>query len=203
MKKQAVTKIVLSVFLVAMAGMVVLAIISKETFIALMNQPALIKHARFLHIAAVTLFFSNAVVGMIWERRSLASGSKDIILHTYNTVTLLDSLLSSPLIVLSLLGGLSLSFQLGDLMQIGWLSVGFLLFMLSGAVWVISDIPTQYKVKQFLSRISETDQTLPPELIRVMKLRWWIGIAGVLPLAVAFVLMVYKPDITAVAEWFR
>lgn len=203
MKKQAVTKIVLSVFLVAMAGMVVLAIISKETFIALMNQPALIKHARFLHIAAVTLFFSNAVVGMIWERRSLASGSKDIILHTYNTVTLLDSLLSSPLIVLSLLGGLSLSFQLGDLMQIGWLSVGFLLFMLSGAVWVISDIPTQYKVKQFLSRISETDQTLPPELIRVMKLRWWIGIAGVLPLAVAFVLMVYKPDVTAVAEWFR
>jgi len=203
MKKQAVTKIVLSVFLVAMAGMVALAIISKETFIALMNQPALIKHARFLHIAAVTLFFSNAVVGMIWERRSLASGSKDIILHTYNTVTLLDSLLSSPLIVLSLLGGLSLSFQLGDLMQIGWLSVGFLLFMLSGAVWVISDIPTQYKVKQFLSRISETDQTLPPELIRVMKLRWWIGIAGVLPLAVAFVLMVYKPDITAVAEWFR
>lgn len=203
MKKHPAAKIILFFFLAVMVGMIGLAIISKETFIALMNQPVFLKHARFIHIAAVTLFFSNAVVGMIWERRSLASGSKEIILHTYNTVTLLDSLLSSPLIVLSLVGGLSLSFRLGDLMQIGWLSVSFLLFILSGVVWVISDIPTQYKVKQLLSRISETDQALPPELIRVMKLRWWIGIAGVLPLAAAFVLMVYKPDIAAVAEWFR
>ncbi len=203
MKKTPATKIILFFFLAVMAGIIVLAIISKETFLALMNQPALIQHARFLHIAAVTLFFSNAVIGMIWERRSLASGSKEIILHTYNTVTLLDSALSSPLIVLSLLGGLSLSFQQGDLFKIGWLSVSFLLFILSGVVWVVSDIPTQYKMKRLLSGIGETDQSLPRELIRVMNLRWWIGIFGTLPLAAAFVLMVYKPDILAVAEWFK
>ncbi len=160
------------------------------------------QHARFLHIAAVTLFFSNAVIGMIWERRSLASGNKEIILYTYNTVAFLDSLLSSPLIILSVLGGLSLSFQQGDLMQIGWLSVSFLLFIFSGIVWVITDIPTQYKFKRLISSMSEEDQSLPAELIRVMKLRWWIGIAGVLPLITVFALMVYKPDMAAVAEWF-
>jgi hypothetical protein len=36
-----------------------------------------------------------------------------------------------------------------------------------------------------------------------LKLRWWISMAGVLPLVVVFALMVYKPDITAVADWFR
>lgn len=203
MKKDLITKIILSFFLLIMAGMIGAAVFFQDAFIALMKQPALLDHARFIHIAAVTLFFSNAVVGMIWEHRSLASGNKVIILHTYNTVTLLDSLVSTPLIVLSLLGGLSLSFQQGDLLRIGWLSVSFLLFIFSGIVWVISDIPTQYKVKRFLSNISEKDQSLPPELIRIMKLRWWIGIVGVLPLAVAFLLMVYKPDITAVADWFR
>jgi uncharacterized membrane protein len=203
MKKHPAAKIILFFFLAVMAGMIVLAIVSKESFMALMNQPVLIKHARFVHIAAVTLFFSNAVVGMLWERRALASGNKDIILHTYNTVTLLDSTLSSPLIVLSLLGGLSLSFQQGDLFQIGWLSVSFLFFILSGIIWVISDIPTQYKMKRLLASIGEKDQTLPPELIRVMKLRWWIGITGTLPLAAAFALMVYKPDILAAAEWFK
>lgn len=203
MKKTPATKIILFFFLTVMAGMIGLAIVSKEAFMALMSQPALLKHARFLHIAGVTLFFSNAVIGMLWERRSLASGSKEIILHTYNTVTLLDSALSSPLIVLSLLGGLSLSFQLGDLFQIGWLSVSFLLFILSGVVWVVSDIPTQYKMKRLLSGIGEHDQSLPPELIRVMNLRWWIGILGTLPLAAAFILMVYKPNIPAVAEWFK
>lgn len=203
MKKSPVTKLILFLFLLLMAGMIGVAIFSKDAFITLMKQPVLLKHALFIHIAAVTLFFSNAVLGMIWERRSLSSGKKEIILHTYNTVTYLDSLLSAPLIILSLVGGLSLSFRLGDLFQIGWLSVSFLLFILSGMIWVITDIPTQYKVKRLLSSIREEDRSLPPELVRVMKLRWWIGIGGTLPLAVAFLLMVYKPNITAAADWFR
>lgn len=197
------TKIVLTVFLVIMAGMIGAAVIFQDAFIAFLKQPAILKHARFLHIAAISLFFSNAVVGMIWERRSLASGSKEIILHTYNTVTFLDSLFSSPLIILSVFGGLSLSFDLGELWQIGWLSVSFLLFLLSGFVWIASDIPTQYKVKKLLSRLDPEDQTLPEELIRILKLRWWVSIAGVLPLVVVFILMVYKPDMTPVADWFR
>jgi len=203
MKKYLITKVILIVSLVIMAAMIVSAVFFKEGFLSLMQLPMIQNHARMMHIAAATIFFANAVVGMIWERRSLATGNKQIVLFTYNTVTLLDSMLSSPLIIFSLIGGLSLSVRLGELMQIGWLSVSFLLFLLSGLVWVITDIPTQYKVKQLIAGIQPEDQTLPAELVRIMKLRWWIGIAGVLPLVVAFVLMVYKPDMMAVADWFR
>lgn len=203
MKKYYITKIILMLLLAVMAAMILGAVFFKEAFISLMQQPMIQNHARMMHIAAVTVFFANAVVGMIWERRSLATGNKEIVLFTYNMVTFLDTLLSSPLIILSLIGGLSLSFQLGELMQIGWLSVSFLLFLLSGLVWVITDIPTQYKVKRLIVSIQPEDQALPPELIRIMKLRWWIGIAGVLPIVVVFFLMVYKPDMTAVADLFR
>lgn len=203
MKKDLRSRAVLIAFLVVMAGMIGFAVFRKDPFISLMKNPALLRHARFLHIAATALFFTNAVVGMIWERRSLESGSKEIILHTYNTVTFLDALFSSPLIILSLLGGLSLSFHLGDLWQIGWLSLSFLLFILSGIIWVGSDIPTQYKIKRLMSRLSPEDQRLPAELIRLLKLRWWVSMAGVLPLVIVFVLMVYKPEITPVADWFR
>jgi uncharacterized membrane protein len=110
---------------------------------------------------------------------------------------------SSPLIIFSVIGGLSLSFNLGDLWRIGWLSVSFLLFLLSGIVWIVSDIPTQYKVKKLLVRLDPDDHSLPAELIHLLKLRWWISMAGVVPLFVVFVLMVYKPDMTAVADWFR
>jgi len=203
MKKYYITKIILILLLAVMAAMILGAVFFKEAFITLMQQPMIQKHARMMHIAAATIFFANAVVGMIWEQRSLATGDKQIVFFTYNTVTLLDSLLSSPLIILSLIGGLSLSFRLGELMQIGWLSVSFLLFLLSGLVWVITDIPTQYKVKRLIASIQPEDQTLPAELVRMMKLRWWIGIAGVVPLVVVFFLMVYKPDMIAVANWFR
>ena len=203
MKKQVKTKTILTVFMVIMAGMIGFAVFFQDAFVALLQHSALYTHARFLHIFAISLFFTNAIIGIIWEHRSLASGSKEIILHTYNTVTFLDSLFSSPLIILSLLGGLSLSFNLGVLWQIGWLSVSFLLFILSGMIWIASDIPTQYKVKRLISQLSPEDQHLPVELIRLLKLRWWISMAGVLPLVIVFILMVYKPDMTAVADWFR
>lgn len=194
MKKYMNTKTILVVFLVVMAGLIGFAVFFQELFIALLRNPTLLRHARFLHIAAISLFFANAVIGIIWERRSLNSGSKEIILHTYNTVTFLDSLFSSPLIILSLLGGLSLSFNLGELWQIGWLSVSFLLFLLSGMIWIASDIPTQYKVKRLMSQLSQEDHHLPLELIKLLKLRWWISMAGVLPLVIVFVLMVYNLD---------
>ncbi len=189
-------------FLAIMAGMIGFAIFFQETFIALLKNPVLYRHARFIHIAAVTLFFSNAVIGIVWERKSLAAGRKEVILHTYNTVAFLDARFSSPLIILSLLGGLSLSFSMGELWKIGWLSVSFLLFLLSGIFWIVSDIPTQYKIKQLISSLTPEEQTLPDELVRLLKLRWWISIAGVVPLVIVFILMVYKPEIKAAADWF-
>jgi uncharacterized membrane protein len=197
------TKGVLIGFLAIMAGMIGFAVLFQDAFVALLKHPAIYSHARFLHIAAVTLFFANAVVGMLWEQRSLASGSKEVILHTYNTVAFLDSRFSSPLIILSILGGLSLSFYMGDLWETGWLSVGFLLFLLSGVFWIVSDIPTQYKIKRMMSSLRPEDQALPDELMRLLRLRVWVSMAGVVPLVIVFILMVYKPDITAVAQWLR
>ena len=196
------TKLVLFCLLAIMAGMIAFAIFFPAELIALLNRPALYGHALFVHIAATTLFFANAVVGMLWERRSLASGRKDVILHTYATVAWLDARFSSPLIILSVIAGLTLSFAMGDLWQIGWLSTGFVLFLLSGLIWVASDIPTQYKVKKLMAQLDPADRELPEELTRLLKLRWWISLAGVAPLVIVFALMVYKPDIPAVASLF-
>lgn len=196
------TNYVLFAFLAIMAGLIAFAGFFTEEFIALLTQPALYGHALFIHIGATGLFFANALVGMLWEKRSLAGGSKEVILHTYRTVAWLDARLSSPLIILSVMSGLMLSFILGDLWRIGWLSTSFILFLLSGLFWVLSDIPTQYKVKNLIANLDPADPRLPGELTRLLRLRWWISLAGVLPLVIVFVLMVYKPDIPALASLF-
>ncbi len=197
------TKYILFVSLTIMAGLIAFALFFREEFIAVLNQAALHSHALFVHVTAASLFFANAVVGMLWEMRSLASGRKEVILHTYATVAWLDARFSSPLIVLSLVAGLSLSFMMGELWEIGWLSLGFLLFLLSGLIWIASDIPTQYKVKRLMANLDPDDPSLPEELLRLLKLRWRIGLAGVAPLVIVFILMVYKPDIPTLASWFR
>lgn len=196
------TKIILFIFLGLMALAILFAIFFQEAFIALLTQPELYPHALFVHIFSVTLFFANAVLGMAWEYRSLVVGNKDVILHTYKTVAWLDARLSSPLILLSVLSGLMLSFITSDLWSVGWLSVSFVLFILSGVFWVVSDIPTQYKVKTLTEQLDPQSSTITPELMKLLKLRWWISLAGVLPLVIIFVLMIYKPDLVPVARWF-
>jgi uncharacterized membrane protein len=197
------TKRVLVVLLAIMAGMILFAVIFPAAFRRLLNQPALYGHALFVHVLAATLFFANAVVGMLWELGSLRSGRKDVILHTYATVSRLDARFSSPLIILSVMAGLMLGMIMGDMWSIGWLSLGFLLFLLSGVVWIASDIPTQYRVKKLVAGLDPGDETLPAELTRLLRMRLWISLAGVLPLVIVFALMVYKPEILPVGQWFR
>ncbi len=197
------TKHVLIVFLAIMAGMVLLAVLFPVEFRAVLNQPALYGHALFVHVVSATLFFANAVVGMLWELASLRSGRKEVILHTYGTVSRLDARFSSPLIILSVIAGLVLSMIMGDMWSIGWLSLGFLLFLLSGVVWIASDIPTQYRVKKLVASLDPGDDTLPAELTRLLRMRLWVSLAGVLPLVIVFALMVYKPDLPPVGLWFR
>jgi uncharacterized membrane protein len=194
---------VLVFFLILMGGMFIAALVFPNQFTSFLNRPSLYPHVLFVHIVATTLFFANAVIGILWEHRSLASGRPAAILHTYETVSWLDARFSSPLIVVSLIAGIMLSVMLGDIWQIGWLSVAFLLFILSGLVWVASDIPTQYRVKRLIADADPEAPALPHELVRLLRLRLWISIAGVVPLVVVFILMVYKPAITPVAAWFR
>jgi uncharacterized membrane protein len=191
------TRYILYGFLSIMAGLIAFAFFFREQFVALLDHPSLYGHVLFVHVAASTLFFANAVVGMLWEMRSLASGRKEVILHTYATVSWLDARFSSPLIILSLVAGLSLSVRMGSIWETGWLSLGFILFIFSGLVWIVSDIPTQYKVKRLMGGLDPGDPALPEELVRLLKLRRRIGIAGVAPLLFVFALMIYKPGIPA------
>lgn len=196
------TKIILHVSLSIMACMILLAIIFPSEFTAILNKPSMFKHVLFLHIMAATLFFANAVIGILWEFRSLVSGKKEVILHTYETVSWLDARLSSFMILISVMSGIMLSIILGDIWEIGWLSQAFLLFLFSGLIWVLIDIPTQNKIKKIFQEIDPADEDLPQELIRLLKMRLWISLSGTIPILIVFIMMVYKPVLLPVAEWF-
>ncbi len=189
------SKSILIIFLFIMAAMIFFGIAFYRELKAVLSSSPLYPHALFVHILSVTLFFSNAVVGMLWEQRSLNSGRKDIILHTYDTVAWLDARFSSPLIIISVTSGVVLSLILGDIWKIGWLFLAFILFLFSGLVWIISDIPTQYRVKNMIANIDPESENIPDDLMKLLRLRLKISLAGVIPLVAVFILMVYKPEL--------
>ncbi|MDC7223122.1 MAG: DUF2269 family protein [Spirochaetales bacterium] len=192
------SKTVLLLSLLLMGGLILTALLFPQDFKGFLYRPALYPHTLFVHIFSVTLFFANGVVGMLWEYASLRSGRKEVILHTYNTVSRLDARFSSPLIILSLLSGLMLTTLHGDIWQIGWLALSFLLFILSGIVWISLDIPTQYKIKQSLKTMESDENPLPAEFIQLLRKRLFISLAGMIPLLMVFILMVYKPEINLI-----
>lgn len=197
------SKTILIILLAVMAVMILSSIIFLDELKELLHRPSAYRHMLFAHILVVSLFFANAVIGILWESRSLVSGRREVIFHTYETVSWLDARFSSPMIIASVITGVMLTLMLGDLWQIGWLSLAFLLFLFSGVVWIVSDIPTQYKIKKLMKDVDPAAEGIPDELMRLLKMRLWISLAGVVPLVAVFILMVYKPDITPVGLWFR
>lgn len=196
------TRIVLFVSLAFMAVMIFVALLFPDVLESIMLSPKWYNHVLFLHVFTVTLFFANAVVGMLWEARSLYYGDRLVILHTYRTVAWLDAHFSSPLIIFAVTSGILLGYGLGGIWDTGWLGLSFILFLFSGVVWVVSDIPTQYRIKDGLAKLDASDAEVPEDFLRLLKMRVFISLAGVVPLVVIFALMIYKPAIPPVYDWF-
>lgn len=197
------TKIVLHISFGLMGIMIVMGILFPDILREWMLKASIYHHVLFIHIVTTTMFFAYAVVGMLWEYRSLLARNNAIVLHTYNTVTWLDAHLSPLLIIFGVLSGIMLSFHFGNIWETGWFSLSFVLFLFSGVVWVISDIPSQYKIKEEMAKLDPHAAELPPELYRLLKRRVWISLAGVVPLFIVFALMVYKPSLPPLFHWLR
>lgn len=172
-----------------------------QAFTRTLSHPSFYIHAKFVHILAVTLFFANAVIGTIWETRSLLNGNPEIVRYTYRTVVWLDAVFTAPLILISVLSGLMLATILGGVSTIGWISNALFLFLFSGAVWITADIPTQYRINRLFLTVDRDCPKLPAPLVKLLWLRMAISAAGTLPLLVIFYLMIHKPELPTVGNW--
>ncbi len=201
--KRGGTRHLLGLSLGAMAALTVFAILSPGGFTAAMTRPSWYLHAKFAHVLSVTLFFANAVIGTLWELRSLHDGRPPIVRYTFRTVAWLDAVFTAPLILIALTSGLMLATTLGGVETLGWVSISLCLFILSGVVWVIADIPMQYRVNRLFDAVAADAVSLPEPLRRLLRFRMLINLMGILPLLVGFYLMVHKPAVPAVASWLH
>jgi uncharacterized membrane protein len=182
-----------------MALLIIFALISPKTFTSLLSHPDFYLHAKFIHILSVTLFFANAVIGTFWETKGLLSKNPELIRYTYQTVSWMDAVFTAPLILLAVISGISLGTILGGIWTLGWLSVAFVLFLFSGALWIAIDIPTQYKINRLFQGVEKEALSLPRNLTRLLWARMGINLFTLLPLLVIFYLMIHKPQIQGLA----
>ncbi len=195
------TKRILIAHLTFMASLIIFAIGWPDKFLSLINHPEVYLHAKLIHVLTVTLFYSNVIIGTIWETKALRSKNLVLIRYTYENVTSLDAIFTSPLIILAVLSGITLATILGGVWAIGWVSIAFCLFLASGLLWLVADIPTQHKIQKIFATLSTSETEIPAPLTRLLKIRLFINLLSILPLSVIFYLMVHKPDLPKIPNF--
>lgn len=186
-----------------MGVMILVGLLIPEQFKSFFSHPEMHLYAKFAHILSVTLVFANAVIGTLWETRGLLSRRSEVIRYTYETVTWMDSVFTAPLVLIAVASGILMATNLGGVWGIGWLSCAFVIFLVSGVVWVCLDIPTQYRVNRLFSELPKSSESLPRQIIKLLWFRLGMNVLSLFPLILIFFLMIFKPEIEPVQNLFK
>ncbi|MBD0383584.1 DUF2269 family protein [Paenibacillus sedimenti] len=148
----------------------------------------------FLHVLGAVLFLGNIITAAFWKVRA-HYGKQDLhnIHLTVKNIMLADYIFTVPGILLLLIPGHIMAFQLGySLLTWNWVSVSLILFSISGIMWLFILLPLQRKMIRF----SEDSLRLGEQTAayRMVSKKWDIygTVATIVPL-ITLVLMVWKP----------
>jgi uncharacterized membrane protein len=146
-----------------------------------------------IHIVGAVVFLGNIIVTGWWKAMADKHGSPIVIAFAQRQITLTDFIFTGGGVALMSVGAFGNVYLNGlDLFGTNWLYKGFLIFTISGAIWVFILIPIQYKQAK-LARTFEAGGEIP-ELYWRLNRQWYIwGILDTLIPLAAISWMVFKP----------
>ena len=146
-----------------------------------------------VHILAAIIFVGNIITAAFWKVRADRSGNLEAIALSTRAVLLADFAFTGPGILAVLGTGIAMAGITGwERFQEPWLSLSFILFVVTGIIWLAALLPLQFRMAR-LARQSAARGSLDPAYTRSSRL-WAIfgGVATLLPIVILF-LMVLKP----------
>jgi uncharacterized membrane protein len=150
--------------------------------------------AKLLHIIAVVLFLGNIATGLFWHAHAARTKDARLLAHTMDGIIRSDRLFTVPGVVLIIVTGVVAAIEANlSLLRTGWILWTLVLFLVSGAIFMIRVAPLQRRLRAHAQAAMQAD-TFDYAAYRALALRWelWGAAALVTPFA-GLVLMVLKP----------
>ena len=143
-----------------------------------------------LHILGVSLFLGNIIVSAFWKVLADRTGNYAVIRFATRLVNVTDAIFTGLGATLLLVTGHLLADKYGGVLPNDWILWSYVLFGVSGAIWIAVLLPIQFKQANLL-RVSPAE-VIPQEYYRLARLWSFAGaIATLFPLP-AIYLMVAK-----------
>ncbi len=144
-----------------------------------------------LHILGVNLFIGNIIVSAFWKTMADRSGTLSVMQFGIKLVNLTDMLFTGLGSTLLIVTGHMMAKEFGRVMSQEWIVVSYILFGISGILWLVVLVPIQIKQSRLIKALP-SDASIPTSYYQLGKLWSLVGtIAIVVPLP-AIVLMVSK-----------
>lgn len=143
-----------------------------------------------LHILGVSLFIGNIIVSALWKVLADRTDNYAIVRFATRVVNITDMAFTGLGATLLLVTGHLLADNYGGVVANEWILWSYVLFGISGAIWIAVLVPIQIKQARMLRPVSA--QKLPKEYHRLARI-WWVAgtLATLFPLP-AIYLMIAK-----------
>ena len=144
---------------------------------------------KLIHIFAVIIFIGNIVIGIFWKNHGDKSNDPKIIAGTIRGIIPADRIFTMPSVAVLIVAGFGAAgIGFYPVFETGWILLGLILVIISGAAFMIKVVPAQKK----LLKISQTEP-FDQEFYDTVSKEWnlWGTVAVAAPV-IAVILMVLK-----------
>jgi uncharacterized membrane protein len=149
---------------------------------------------KLLHIIAVIAFLGNITTGLFWHIHAARTRDPRLLAHTMDGIIRSDRLFTMPGVIVIVATGIVTAIAGGlPLLRTGWILWTFVLFTLSGLIFMAFVVPLQRQLLALAQAGSEMGGFDYAGYAMVAR-RWEIwGAAALLTPVAGLVLMVLKP----------
>ena len=143
-----------------------------------------------LHVFGVCLFIGNIIVSALWKVMADRTGSFPVVRFATRLVNVTDVLFTGLGVTLLLVTGHLLAGYYGGIVSQAWILWSYVLFGVSGAIWLFVLVPIQLKQARLLR--TSLQEIIPDEYHRLARIWSLAGTVATLVPLPAIYLMVSK-----------
>lgn len=147
---------------------------------------------KWVHVLSSTLLFGTGLGIAFFMWMAHRRGDARLIAQTARIVVIADACFTAPAVVLQLATGLWMTQRLGLPLEIFWLRMALILYVLVGVCW-LPVLWLQMRARDLAAHAVASERPLPRSYFAAMRWWFWLGWPAFLSVAWIFWLMVSKP----------
>jgi len=146
-----------------------------------------------IHVMAVIIFLGNITITPFWKSQAEKTKDRLHVLNTWEGIIRADRYFTMPGVTILLIFGIGAALHGGfNLIKTGWIFWSIIMYIISGAAFMVKVIPIQKKVVA----LAKDESKFGWEEYYKLAKQWdiWGSVATIIPW-IAVILMVLKPNI--------